>query len=173
MRRALTNTVRVTLLATACVLALAAPAIAANYPPNSPNLGTDKSAVPGGGSLTITSDGWQPSTIVTFTLNSDPVSLGTTTVSSAGTFSYSTTIPCVDPGTHTIVADGTGSNGAARSSSTTITVQACATGGDDSMPVTGSNTTRTLLTIVAVLLLVGSALLIVGLRRRNADEIAA
>ena len=64
------------------------------------------------GTLPITGDGLLPGSLITQTLNSDPIDLGTTTVGTGGTFSSDTSIPASMPkGDHTFILTGTTKNG--------------------------------------------------------------
>ena len=64
------------------------------------------------GTLPITGDGLLPGSLITQTLNSDPIDLGTTTVGTGGTFSSDTSIPASVPkGDHTLTLTGTTKNG--------------------------------------------------------------
>jgi len=58
-----------------------------------------------GQELTVTGTGFTGA--VTLTLHSDPVVLGTTTATAAGTFTSTVTVPAVTPGTHRVVAEDT------------------------------------------------------------------
>jgi hypothetical protein len=99
---------RIVAMAGICVggLLWAAPAYA--YGPNAPVISVNVSVVIPGGSLIVSGSGFQPGEAVTLQLFSTPVTVGTTSVDSGGTFSTSVTIPASTPlGNHTIVATGT------------------------------------------------------------------
>jgi LPXTG-motif cell wall-anchored protein len=149
------------------LVALASPA-GAQYPPDAPSVGTPSSAIANGSTTTVSGSGWLAGSTVSLTIASTPQSLGTATVADDGTFSREVTIPCVEPGDHTITASGTAANGGARSTATTISVTgACdATG---SLPRTGSDS-GSLLTLVAVLLIAGAVLVVATTRRRAATS---
>lgn len=64
------------------------------------------------GTLPVTGDGLFPGSLITQTLNSDPIDLGTTTVGTGGTFSSDTSIPASVPkGDHTLTLTGTTKDG--------------------------------------------------------------
>ena len=75
-------------------------------------VGTGQTAA--GSGVEVTAAGFTPGTLVEVLVYSDPVSLGFTTVGPDGTARLSTTLPPgLPPGTHTIVAQGTGPDGTA------------------------------------------------------------
>ena len=160
------RTLRVAACAIVGLLLVAGPASAA-YPPDAPSIGTASSSVPNGGSTTVTGSGWEPGATVSLTIASTPQSLGTVSVASDGTFSKDVTLPCLDDGTHTVTASGTGSSGAASSASTTITVTGSCDPSGGTLPHTGSNA-ASLFTLAAGLVLLGAVLVIVMSRRRSA-----
>jgi LPXTG-motif cell wall-anchored protein len=123
------------------------------------------SSVSAGGSVTIDSSGWKPSSSTTITLHSDPVVLATVTTDSSGTVHTAAAIPSNTPaGAHTIELTGTDVDSAPRTATVSITVTS-ASGGGGSLPRTGA--------AVAALSLVGLALfgggsLMAAARRRAA-----
>ncbi len=69
-----------------------------------------------GGSLTVTGSGFTAESLVTITVNSDPITLGTATVAADGTFTVAGTVPAdFAAGTHTVVATVDGLPTASRS----------------------------------------------------------
>src|SRR5262249_18549389 len=118
--------VRKALVFAACavigLLLIGGPSGAAPYPPDPPSIGPSSSSIQNAGSTTVMGTGWQPGSTVALTIASTPQSLGSATVLGDGTFSQAVTIPCLDPGTHTISGSGTAASGAANTSSTTVTV---------------------------------------------------
>jgi LPXTG-motif cell wall-anchored protein len=167
--------IRKALMLAACVvtglLCLAGAAHAAPYPPNGPSIGTSSSSVQNAGTTTVMGAGWQPGTTVALTIASTPQSIGSATVQSDGTFSQDVTIPCLDPGTHTISGSGTDASGAANTSSTTVSVVGICGGGSTggTLPHTGSSNTSGVITLAAGLILLGAVLVIALNRRRSAD----
>jgi LPXTG-motif cell wall-anchored protein len=151
------------------LLLVGGPAFGAAYPPDVPSVATTSSTVPNGGSTTVTGAGWQPGATLALTIASTPQSLGTVMVQPDGTFSTGVTIPCLDPGTHTITASGTGSSGTAATASTMITVSGACDPNSVSLPRTGSDA-ASLVTLAAGLALLGAVLLIVMNRRRSAVD---
>lgn len=74
-------------------------------------------------SVTVACSGWQPSTSVTITFQSDPVLLATVTTTASGTLSASVTIPSnATTGSHSLVLVGTASNGLSRTVTIPLTV---------------------------------------------------
>jgi LPXTG-motif cell wall-anchored protein len=142
---------------------------AATYPPDAPSIGTSSSSVQNAGSTTVMGAGWQPGTTVALSIASTPQSLGSASVQSDGTFTQDVTIPCLDPGTHTISGSGTDAAGAANTASTTLTVTGtCTPGGGGTLPHTGSNSSG-VITLACGLILFGAVLVIALNRRRSAD----
>ena len=65
-----------------------------------------------GGQLTVRSSGWQPFSVVTVAVHSDPIELGTVVASAAGSIDAVFRVPAgLEAGTHTLVLDGTGGDG--------------------------------------------------------------
>jgi LPXTG-motif cell wall-anchored protein len=151
------------------LLLLGGPAWAA-YPPDAPSIGTTSSSVANGGSTTVSGSGWEPGAAISLTIASTPQSLGTASVQSDGTFSKAVTLPCVESGTHTISASGTGSSGTANTASTMITVTGSCNPGTGTLPHTGSDA-GPVLTLAAGLVLLGAVLVIVVSRRRAATNV--
>lgn len=126
-----------------------------------------------GEKITVTGQSFEPDTVVTVELHSDPVELGTATVQSDGTFALTATIPTGTPaGQHDIVVLA----GGVELATLAITIAAAddggavggGSGGDDPLASTGAD-----LGIVwaglaaAVLLLALGATLLVMRRRRD------
>jgi LPXTG-motif cell wall-anchored protein len=145
------------------------------YPPNGPSIGTSSSSVQNAGSTTVMGAGWQPGTTVALTIASTPQSIGSASVQSDGTFSQDVTIPCLDPGTHTISGSGTDASGAANTSSTSVSVVGTCggtgngNGNGGTLPHTGSSNTSGVITLASGLILLGAVLVIALNRRRSAD----
>jgi LPXTG-motif cell wall-anchored protein len=154
------------------LLLIGGPAGAAPYPPDAPSIGTSSSSIQNAGSTTVMGTGWQPGTTVALSIASTPQSLGNALVQSDGTFSQPVTIPCLDPGTHTISGSGTSASGAADTESTTVTVTGTCSanggGAGGTLPHTGSNASG-VVTLASGLIILGAVLLIVINRRRSAD----
>jgi len=135
----------------AITMIVAAPAARASYSSDG-GLSLSNSAPAPGGSTTVTSSGWKPSSEVTITLHSTPVVLATVKADATGSVNAAVTIPSsASTGTHTIELAGTSSAGAPQTMSTPITVEAS---GGDPLPRTGA--------AVAALVLVGVVLFVVG-----------
>jgi LPXTG-motif cell wall-anchored protein len=154
------------------LLLMGRPAGAATYPPDAPSIGTSSSSIQNAGPTTVMGTGWQPGTTVALTIASTPQSLGSATVQSDGTFMQAVTIPCLDPGTHTISGSGTSVSGAADTESTTVTVTGTCTGNGNgnggTLPHTGSNSSG-VVTLASGLIILGAVLVIAINRRRSAD----
>jgi hypothetical protein len=161
-------------MAAALLTIVASPALA-QYPPL-PDDGvvvSDTTVVPGQ-VVTVAGSGWEPGTVVTLTLFSDPVVLGTAEVDADTSFSTEVKIPeTVEPGTHTLQVSGTGDDGEPRVVELTLEVLAAA-GVDDvtttadaaGLAFTGSNG-RLGLGLAAALLVSGGVALWMARRRRN------
>jgi hypothetical protein len=83
----------------------------ATTPPRTAKLTISEASVPAGGSLVISGSGFEPDAVVTLTLHSTPVDLGTATANGDGSFVATVTIPSSTArGAHTVEAstkDGT------------------------------------------------------------------
>lgn len=140
-----------------------------------------------GNTAHVSGSGWQAGSLITVTIASDPVVLGTVTASASGTFSQGFTIPCLSKGTHTITASGIAADGTAKTSATQVTTENCVVVagaasvagvrslpfGVRSLPFTGSNDTFPLIGVGIGLVLVGAVLAVVTQRRHNAHSINA
>ena len=92
-----------------------------------------------GGPFFITGNNWLPGSNLDFELHSTPVHLGSVTVGSDGSFDFKATIPAdTTPGTHEIVATGTGADQQPATSSFSVNVLAA-----EGSPQTTSTTTTT------------------------------
>ncbi len=127
-----------------------------------------------GDTANVSGNGWQPGALITVTIQSDPVVLGTINANGAGTFSQNFTIPCLENGTHTITASGIAADGLPRTSSDVVTIQNCViTAGARALAFTGSNDTFPFVGIGVGLILAGAVLAVVAQRRRSAHSISA
>lgn len=82
-----------------------------------------------GGDLTIASQGWQPSSIVTVTMFSDPVELGTVRAGADGRFVATFPVPAgTELGSHRVVLTGVGADGVAAEVVLSLEVSAAAAG---------------------------------------------
>ena len=137
-----------------------------------------------GGTLSVSGDGFTPGAELKLELRSDPVSLGTVTAATDGTFSRTVTIPAETPaGTHTlavILPDGT-------EVTTPVTVTAAAGGGavapgqggsggastgssDGDLAATGADSMPY---VIAAVVLLAAGLGLFALRRRRQHAVAA
>jgi hypothetical protein len=137
-----------------------------------------------GGTLSVDSPGWKAGSQVTGVANSTPVTLGTLNADSTGTVTGSFTLPLsIQPGSHTLVLSGTGTDGLSRSMSSPFTVTSV-TGGSagnttsaslqPSTDVAGSSLARTgfrsqLLWIGMMLSAIG-AVMVMSSRRRAQQQ---
>jgi hypothetical protein len=153
----------VTAVAALFVLAFAGPAAADPYPP--PDQG-GSSTVPQGGTVSVSSDGWAPGSLVTVTLDSTPVVLGTLTADSSGHIEGTFTVPSnAALGTHSVVLSGTDPTGAPRTVSQTLIVVAATTSGP-TLAFTGSNNSGMIAGIGSVAVVAGVALVVAARKRR-------
>src|SRR5262245_47591306 len=170
--------IRRSLLAMALVLGLvvaAVPADAQQYPPANNFLIVTPTVVVPGGTITISSGTYLPGTTVTFTLFSQPTSLGSAIANSVGAVSAQATIPADTPlGQHTIQASGQTAAGplTQTASLTVVAPEAAAAPGRaaaarGALPRTGDDSSIPLTRVAAVLVAVGGALVFVARRRRH------
>lgn len=175
MRKSLTTAIA----AMALLIVAAAPALA-QYPPDAPAVAISDTTVFPGQAFTVTSEGWQPGSEVTFTFFSDPVVLGTALVNANGAFTSQVTIPAdATPGPHTLRTSGTSAAGVPANVDLAITVIAVADA--TTPPPSGAGVTPapglprtggealTMLLSAAGLLAVGGAAVAVARRRSGAD----
>lgn len=167
------RTLLLLLVGVALVVIPARPA-GAQYPPLPPTLTISDITLVPGEETTITGSGWEPGSIVSFLLFSDPVRLGTAEVTADTTFTAELEIPdSVAPGTHTLQVRGTDESGAPRVEELTIEVLAAGTDSDDvatagatTLAFTGTSTAVGL-GLAAVLLIAGGVALLIARRRRR------
>jgi hypothetical protein len=127
-----------------------------------------------GNTANVSGTGWQPGALITVTLHSDPIVLGTINANGGGTFSQNYQIPCVENGTHTIEASGIAQDGTARSSADQVQIENCViVSAGSNLAFTGSNDTGTLVGAGVALLLAGIVLAVVAQRRRSAHSISS
>ena len=150
-------------LALVSTLGVAAPALAAPYPPGGPTVTTDKSSYSPGSTATLRATGFGACVggVVTFTIT--PPGGGTPIVVTApvqpdGTATTTVKLP-TGTGTYTLVASCAG----VASAATTFVISR--------LPVTGADTGSPL-RIGAVLLLVGAGFVFVAVRRRRSPAAA-
>jgi hypothetical protein len=168
---------------TAAVIALvlaAAPAGAQQYPPAENSLIISDTTPTPGQTISIEAKTFTAGTEVTITLNSDPVVLGAPTANEGGVAGLSATIPSTVPlGSHTIVATGTGADGAPLTLTASITVVADGAGsgsgggsGSGSLPRTGDDSSLPLARIGLALAAAGGVITAVAAKRRKAAAAA-
>lgn len=163
--------------------AAAVPPLTQAYPPLAEEavVVSDSTLVPGE-EFVVSSSGWLPGSTVTFTLFSEPTSLGSTTVDADTSFSATLEIPTsVAPGTHTVQISGASDEGDPRVEE--LTVEVLAAGSDDGAAaddstVDGVETTANELAftganlagglgLAAILLVAGAVTVVVSRRRRG------
>lgn len=149
------------------LLSLAGTASAQQYPTQTGNLQTDKTAVRPGEPITVTGGGFAGNSTVT--INFDTQVLGTTVARPDGNFSTTVTIPAnAAPGRHTLAAVGTAPNGTSRRLTSTVEVLGVAAQRDGGLlPRTGNGLTPPL-AASAVLLIGAGSVAVVATRRRRA-----
>lgn len=156
----------------ALVLA-AAPAAAQQYPPAENSLIISDTTPTPGQTVDIQARTFVAGSTVTVTLNSEPVQLGTAAADGAGVANLSATIPASTPlGAHTIVATGTGADGAPLTLTASITVVAADDGGagsgSGSLPRTGDDSSIPLARIGLALAAAGGVITAIAAKRRKA-----
>lgn len=160
---------KILMLGAVLLFLTAGAAQAQTYPPGGNTVTANDTTVTPGQSITLSAQVFQPGATVTFTLFSAPVVLGTATANSSGVATLTATIPSnTTPGTHTIEATGTGSNGQPLTVVLSITVAGAGTG----LPVTGSSNT-TPMTQVGVAAIAAGGLLVLLAKRRHDRKAAA
>lgn len=95
-------------------------------------LGSGSTTVGPGGTISLNGEGYAGDALISFTMFSTPVDLGTTKANGQGAFSATVKIPAdTEPGTHRIEASGEGAGGGTLVLSTTITVTGASGGSGD------------------------------------------
>jgi len=155
----------------AVVLMLSAGTASAQY--NVPATVTASTTTPtAGGPITLTAQGFGPSTNVAFSVESTPQALGSAVANASGVATLVTTLPAnLSPGAHTIRAVGVDAAGAPLNVTTTITVAAAgatttttaAGTSPTGLAATGSSSSG-LLRIGVVVAVLGGLLLLAGKR---------
>lgn len=141
-----------TLALSALLMVLALPAMAQEYPTFDGPLATSNSTTnfEPGETFTVSGDGYEPSATVVVTLESDPVTLATTTADAAGAFETEVTIPADFPaGAHTLKATGAAAGGGTQVLGLQITVA-----GD--LAETGTNIPAGLIVVALIAALAGA-----------------
>jgi hypothetical protein len=124
-----------------------------------------------GNTVNVNGSGFLPGSLITVTIQSDPIVLGTINANASGSFSKDFQIPCVEDGLHTITASGTGANGLPASSSLQITIKNCVIATDAKLAFTGSNDTVPFVGAGIGLVLAGAVLVVIAYRRRSAHSL--
>lgn len=147
------------------LLSLAGTASAQQYPTQTGNLQTDKTAVRPGEPITVTGGGFAGNSTVT--INFDTQVLGTTVARPDGNFSTTVTIPAnATPGKHTLAAVGTAPDGTPRRLTSTVEVLGVAAQRGGLLPRTGNGLTPPLAASAALLIGAGSVAVVAARRRR-------
>ncbi|MCX7619480.1 MAG: LPXTG cell wall anchor domain-containing protein [Acidimicrobiales bacterium] len=145
-----------------------------------PSITLDKTTVPQGGQVTVTSTGWMPGTSVQVTLNSDPLDVGTAIADQVGTIVHTFTVP-VDflVGAHSVTLTGLDLAGQVQVLSADLQVTALAgavnsltpttTAATGALPRTGSGVVFPLAVAGAGLALGGAGLLVASRRRQTSN----
>jgi hypothetical protein len=120
--------------------------------------------------IEITGRDWDPTSLITLTMFSDPTSLGTHRIDSDGTFRVVVATPAgKEPGAHRIQGDGfRNRKPATRNAQVELTALGAPLGTSptsDALALTGSEAAR--LTFIALLLVTSGAFLVGSLRRRH------
>jgi hypothetical protein len=166
---------RLVAVAVMALVALAAPAAAQQYPPAQNSLTISDTTPTPGQTVDITARTYQGD--VTFTMNSEPVVLGTAASDPSGVARLSATIPAnAALGTHTLVATGTGADGAPLTLTLSFTVVAgdgTAGGAAGALPRTGDDSSLPLARIGLALAAAGGVITAVAAKRRKTAATAA
>lgn len=166
---------KILLLSAALLFVTAGTATAQDaYPPPEGEAITVSDATPAPGQqITIQACCFQPGSTVTFTLYSQPVTLGTATADANGVATLVATIPSnIAPGPHTIEATGIGMDGQPLTVTQQITVVAPGDGtgtGAGDLPRTGSDSTLPMTQIAIAAIAGGGLLVLLASKRRKAD----
>ncbi|MDQ1711628.1 MAG: hypothetical protein QOE45_1078 [Frankiaceae bacterium] len=132
------------------------------YPPTVGNARVSATAVKPGGCVTFSGDGFLPASPVVVTDDGAAV----TTVTTGTDGSFSTQVCPSVLGVHLIRGAGTGTNGAARVLSASVTVSATGLAG------TGAANTVPMVAVGAGMILAGAGAVVVASRRRRATAVA-
>ncbi len=90
---------------------LAAPALAATYPPTAPTATVNDTTVTAGQQVTLSGAKWCPGSKVDITLQPGGIDLGSATVGQDGTFTQPVQVPSnLAPGSYTLVLSGSNAN---------------------------------------------------------------
>ena len=148
------------------IMAVAGPAYAA-YPPGGPTAVASTTTVSPGQTITVSGHKWLPDSTVRLYLGGAFVK---TAAVDPGHFSTQVTIPSsAKPGTLPLTIRGSDSAAAAAEVTIMLTVDPSDPGGNGSLAFTGANVTGWMI-LIPVLLIVGSALLLVGRKRRSRQK---
>jgi hypothetical protein len=169
---------RVVVAAAVALVLLAAPAAAQQYPPAENSLTVSDTTPTPGQTIDIVAKTFVAGSGVTVTLHPEPVALGTPTADQAGVASLSATIPASTPlGAHTIVAQGTASDGTPLTLTVSINVVAAdgsgSGAGGGALPRTGDDSSLPLARIGLTLAAIGGVVTAVAAKRRKAAAAAA
>jgi LPXTG-motif cell wall-anchored protein len=126
--------------------------------------GTGSTVTPGG-QITVSGTGYRPGSTIDLYVYSTPIQVGTATADANGAFTAVVTLPAgLATGTHHLVAAGLDPSGDPRYLVSEVTVAASGSGAS-TLAYTGSEPLP-LLVCAGVLLMAGSALVVLGRRRR-------
>lgn len=158
------------LLCAALLIATAGTAAAqdAYPPPQGEQIQVSDATPEPGQQITLRACCFMPGTTVTFTLYSQPVTLGTATADADGWATLVATIPAgTAPGVHTIEATGIGLDGQPLTVTQQITVVAPG-GAGQPLPRTGSDSTVPMTQIAVAAIAGGGLLVLLANKRRSA-----
>ena len=146
---------------------VATPASAQQYPPEKPTCGVSDTTISPGDQVTVSGKHWRPGSRVTFTLQPEGRSLGSTTVGQNGKFSAVVTIPDdIEPGAHTIVCSGIDRRGDPVVLAITVQILGVVGGGGAAFTGTVLNVPLWIV-LIAALLAAGMVAVAIGRRRRR------
>ena len=157
--------------AIACMLLFLLPATAhaQNYTTRTGNLGVSDPTPAPGQTITVTGSGYASNASVTITMESQPVTLKTTTANASGQLNTQITIPSnTTPGNHTLRATGRSSDGGTLVLSASIVVSGAT---QPDLPRTGPTSAVGLAGIGLLLAASGALVFLMRSRRVTADNL--
>ena len=158
-----------TALAALLLVALPTVAHAQNYTTQTGNLGVSDPTPAPGQTITATGSGYGGNASVTITMESQPVTLKTTTANAAGQLNTQITIPSnATPGNHTLRATGRSSDGGTLVLSASIVVSGAS---QAALPRTGPTSAVGLAGIGLLLAATGALIFLMRSRRVTADNL--
>lgn len=161
-----------TALAALLLVALPTVAQAQNYTTRTGNLGVSDPTPAAGQTITVNGSGYAGNASVTITMESQPVTLKTTTANAAGQLNTQITIPSnTTPGQHTLRATGRSSDGGTLVLSASIVVSSAGSTGQAALPRTGPTSAVGMAGIGLLLAASGALVFTMRSRKVTADNL--